>query len=242
MTDLIIPQVSPFDAIKQTGPQGEYWSARDLQELLEYTEWRKFSDAIDRARAACENSGQDSADHFGPAAKMIEAGKGAQREVLDYHLTRYACYLIAMNGDPRKAAIADAQTYFTVQTRRMEVLEQQPHAMADFSELERLAGITAQAITNVKAELRAEIDERFDRMPIQGEEIDAIHRRVVELGRLMGGAGVDRARAWRLFKDRFHLASYRDLPKGRLAEALAFLDAQLDAYAPPATLKFEAAK
>lgn len=123
------------------------------------------------------------------------------------------------------------------------VITQLAHAHAyNFGELERLAGLTARAIEvqvgEVKAELRAEIDERFDRLPIQGEEIEAVHSRAVQLGELMGGTARHRARAWRIFKDRFRLASYRDLPKGRLAEALAFLDAQLEAYAPPAGLTF----
>ena len=112
---------SPFDAIRRITPEGrEYWSARDLMPLLGYEEWRKFDGAIDRARISASNAGYVVADHFVGAAKMIETGKGAQRRVDDRHLSRYACYLIALNGDPRKPEIAAAQTYFVIKTREAE--------------------------------------------------------------------------------------------------------------------------
>lgn len=102
----------------------EFWFARDLQNLLGYVEWRKFERTINRAMEACKNSGGSIEDHFVGAAKMIDLAKGAKREVGDYALTRYACYLIAQNGDPRKEEIAFAQSYFAIQTRKQELVEQ----------------------------------------------------------------------------------------------------------------------
>ncbi|MDR0379551.1 MAG: DNA damage-inducible protein D [Candidatus Accumulibacter sp.] len=101
----------------------EFWLARELQELLGYAQWRRFEDAVERAKTACANAGQPVEDHFADVGKMVEIGSGTQREVNDLALTRYACYLIAQNGDPRKDAIAFAMTYFAVQTRKQEIIE-----------------------------------------------------------------------------------------------------------------------
>ena len=113
-----------FEDIKHINEYGqEYWLARELQEVLEYKQWRRFEDAIERAKEACQNSGFAVADHFADVGKMISLAKGATREVQDYQMSRYACYLTVMNGDPRKQVIAVAQTYFAVKTRQQELIE-----------------------------------------------------------------------------------------------------------------------
>ena len=109
---------------QQTDGGIEYWLARDLQHLLGYAEWRNFTAVVTKAKTACEVSNYAISDHFVDVTKMVDLGSGSQREVDDTMLTRYACYLIAQNGDPRKQEIAFAQTYFAIQTRRAELIEQ----------------------------------------------------------------------------------------------------------------------
>jgi len=102
----------------------EYWLARELQELLGYAEWRNFVNAVDKAKESCKTTGEAVSDHFVDVNKMVRIGSGAERQQDDIMLTRYACYLIAQNGDPKKEQIAFAQSYFAIQTRKQELLEE----------------------------------------------------------------------------------------------------------------------
>lgn len=115
---------SSFDSIMQKEEQVEYWLARDLQKCLGYKTWENFETTIQRAMDSVKTSGIESTDHFREVTKMVPLGSGAQRKVKDYMLTRYACYLIAQNGDPKKEEIAFAQSYFAVQTRKQEFIEE----------------------------------------------------------------------------------------------------------------------
>lgn len=113
-----------FESIRHINEYGkEFWYARELQKVLEYTEWRNFSKTISKAIEACANSGNDIGDHFVEVNKMVAIGSGVQRQVEDMMLSRYACYLIVMNGDPRKEVIAVGQTYFAVKTRQQELID-----------------------------------------------------------------------------------------------------------------------
>jgi DNA-damage-inducible protein D len=116
---------SPFEAIKHTTEEGaEYWSARELAPILDYSRWQRFWPVIEKAMVACGNSGQTLEDHFTRVGKMIETGKGAKRVVDDWLLSRYACYLVVQNADPEKPIIALGQTYFAVRTREAELAEE----------------------------------------------------------------------------------------------------------------------
>jgi len=122
MSNLNAEEYKTFEGIKHVQENGtEFWYARELEKVLDYTEWRNFQKVVDRAILACKNSGFAVSDHFVEVNKMVEIGSLTKRKVKDLKLTRYACYLIVQNGDPRKEIIALGQTYFAIQTRRQEV-------------------------------------------------------------------------------------------------------------------------
>lgn len=152
-TNLIHQLTDTFEGhAQQTDTGVEYWLARDLQQLLGYSKWENFQAVIAKAKTACEVSGHTVENHFPDVRKMVRIGSGTEREIDDIMLTRYACYLIAQNGDPRKQAIAFAQTYFAVQTRRAELIEQR------FLEAERVSA--RKKLTDTEKELSAVIFEQ----------------------------------------------------------------------------------
>lgn len=133
-----------FESIKHINSHGvEFWVARELMIILEYKQWRRFEEIINKAKISCESSNNTISDHFADVGKMVAIGSNSRRELKDYHLTRYACYLIAQNGDPRKKAIALAQAYFATQTRKRELDEQISH------DIERL-GIRRELVEHNK--------------------------------------------------------------------------------------------
>ena len=125
MSKFVTSDITPFERIRRVSPAGnEFWSSRDFAQVLGYADYRNFEAVVERARAACFNSGQRVEDHFVDITEMIEIGKGGQRPVKTVMMSRYACYLVVQNADPAKEIVALGQTYFAVQTRRQELSDQ----------------------------------------------------------------------------------------------------------------------
>ncbi|NQW29563.1 MAG: DNA damage-inducible protein D [Ignavibacteria bacterium] len=128
-----------FEAASAQIDEFQYWSSRALSELFGYADWRNFMNVVEKAKTACNNSGEKAENHFVDITKMVKIGSGSEREVVDIALTRYACYLVAQNGNPAKAEVAFAQTYFAVQTRKQEIIEQRMLDIARISAREKLS-------------------------------------------------------------------------------------------------------
>ena len=170
MTDTIIPQLTArFDELSQRLPDDgiEFWFARDLMEPLGYARWENFTTAIHRAIESCKSTGYNESDHFRGVTKMVRLGSGAERPVEDFMLTRYACYLIAQNGDPRKQAIAFAQSYFAVQTRKQELIEDRMRLQARLEARDRLRESEKALSQNIYE--RGVDDAGFGRIRAQGD-------------------------------------------------------------------------
>jgi DNA-damage-inducible protein D len=168
--ELIVQLHSSFEQCMQTETDGgtTFWLARDLQPLLGYERWENFAKVIDKAKTSCKTSGYDVADHFLDSTKMVDLGSGAQREIEDVMLSRYACYLIAQNGDPTKEPIAFAQTYFAVQTRKMEVIEQRLEEMERLDARKKLTASEKQ-LSGIIFE-RLEDNQSFARIRSKGDQ------------------------------------------------------------------------
>jgi DNA-damage-inducible protein D len=171
MTTGLATTTTPFDAIKRTDNGGEYWTARDLQPLLGYGKWERFESAIDRAKLAAKNSGVDPDQAISRLRGMVAQG-GAAR--IDYRLTRYGAYLIAMNGDPRKTEIAEAQTYFAVKTREAEIVSASPAAPpAPMDDLD-LAEMILRSL-RVQRQQIAEVQEGQRELQARMDGIEGLH-------------------------------------------------------------------
>jgi DNA-damage-inducible protein D len=165
----LIEQLSKdFESVIQMAEGVEFMFARDLQKLLNYAEWRNFSQVLDKAKIACEKAGRDMTDHFVDVNKMVDLGSGSQREVEDVMLTRYACYLVAQNGDSRKEPVAFAMNYFAVQTRKQEVLAQRIQEWERVQAREKLTALERQFSGLIYE--RGVDDKGFGRIRSKGDE------------------------------------------------------------------------
>lgn len=166
--ELIITLQKSFEDYAHQEEGVEFWFARDLQQLLGYVEWRKFLGVIEKAKESCKKSGNEIRDHFVGAAKTIAMPKGAFKEIEDFMLTRYACYLVAQNGDPRKEEIAFAQSYFAVQTRKQELIEQKIALQERFGARNRLTASETELSKLIYE--RGVDDAGFARIRSKGDE------------------------------------------------------------------------
>ncbi|WP_374713323.1 BRO family protein [Symbiobacterium terraclitae] len=220
MNELAVTGRSVFDVIRRTDEQGqEYWSARDLQPLLGYERWERFADAIDRAMVSCTANGHAVSDHFRRAGKMVPIGSGAEREVTDYHLSRFGCYLVAMNGDPRKREIAAAQAYFAIKTRQQELAEQQAPTQAQLAlvmakalvELEQQMHAVTARVEAIEARQR-DAEQQLQALPAPSGPVADVSTRAL-LNRLIRAysveTGIPHNSLWRQlyreFRDRYHV-------------------------------------
>ena len=146
---IITKLISSFEANAYEQDGIEYWLARELQELLGYSEWRNFLKTVEKAKESCKTNGEAVSDHFVDVNKMVKIGSGAERKQDDIMLTRYACYLIAQNGDPKKEPIAFAQSYFAIQTRKQELLEERIRLMERLQAREKLAAAETELSKNI---------------------------------------------------------------------------------------------
>ena len=170
MSDLKAPEYQKFEDVKHINEDGiEFWYGRELAPVLDYLRWENFSKAIDRAMLACQNSGFPLDDHFREVTKMVTLGSGAKRNIQDFMLTRFACYLIAQNGDPKKEEVAFAQGYFAVQTRRAELIAEHLNHIARIEARDRLRASEKQLSQNIYE--RGVDDKGFGRIRSKGDSV-----------------------------------------------------------------------
>ena len=158
-----------FEDIKHIDENGcEFWLARELQKVLEYSQWRRFENVIEKAKITCKNSNINIDDHFADVGKMVDIGSNTKRETKDYRLSRYACYLIAQNGDSRKKVIALAQTYFAIQTRKQELMEMDYESLTEDEKRFYQRNLTRKGNYSLNIAARVAGVKNFDRFHNSG--------------------------------------------------------------------------